>query len=73
MNLVTRTTFSCQGCKERYVGCHSTCKIHKEEKEKYDNDVARIKKEKQNDRDVIGFLAISTYKTKRMPIPDRTK
>ena len=32
-----------------------------------------IKKTKQQDRDVIGFLAISTYKTKRMPIPDRTK
>lgn len=73
MNLVTRTTFSCQGCTKRYVGCHSTCKKYKEEKLRYDNETEGIKKTKQQDRDVIGFLAISTYKTKRMPIPDRTK
>lgn len=73
MNLVTRSTFSCQGCDKRQVGCHSTCKEYKEEKSKYNNKVEEIKKTKQYDSEVIGFLAISTYKTKRMPIPERTK
>lgn len=73
MNIVTRSAFSCQGCKVRHVGCHSTCKIHKEEKETYNNKVKEIRKEKHRDSDVIGFLAVSTYKTKRMSVPERTK
>lgn len=73
MNLVTRTTFSCNGCTKRYVGCHSTCKIHKEEKEMYDNKVKTIKKAKHDESDVIGFLTVSMLKTKRLPIPERTK
>ena len=73
MNLVTRTTFSCQGCKIRHVGCHSTCKIHKEEKEKYNNDVAKIKKAKQNHSDIIGFFTMSMLKTQKKPVQDRIK
>lgn len=73
MNLVTRTTFSCKDCKIRQIGCHSTCKIHKEEKEKYNNDVAKIKKEKQNHSDIIGFFTMSMLKTQRKPVQDRTK
>lgn len=73
MNLITRSVFSCNGCKIRHIGCHSTCKIHKEEKEKYNNDVAKIKKAKQRESDIAGFLTLSMLKIQRKPIPVRTK
>jgi len=36
---------SCYGCTDRYVGCHSTCKRHHDEKETHAKNVARAKSE----------------------------
>jgi hypothetical protein len=44
---------TCQGCKNRYPGCHATCEAYIEWKEHYSIECERIKKLKEYDNDFI--------------------
>ena len=44
---------SCNGCSQRKVGCHSTCKTHKKDKFKYELMKRRIKNAKATDNAMV--------------------
>lgn len=38
---------NCKDCKNRYIGCHSTCEVYKKFKENIDNRNTKIHKYKE--------------------------
>ena len=43
---------SCKDCKDRYVGCHSTCEKYINAKKEYDELQEKIKKSKYRENDL---------------------
>lgn len=37
---------TCKNCTDRHIGCHSTCKTYMLEKQKHDEEQAKIRKDK---------------------------
>jgi len=37
--------YPCKGCKDRYVGCHSDCKLYLDKKDEFQKDYKARKKE----------------------------
>ena len=51
---------TCKNCTERHVGCHSTCKTYKLEKQRHEENQARIRQEKAS------YNLYREYKNERM-------
>lgn len=51
---------TCKNCTERHVGCHSTCKAYKLEKQRHEENQARIRQEKAS------YNLYREYKNERM-------
>lgn len=47
---------SCKNCKDRHVGCHSTCEKYINAKKEYDELQEKIKKSKYREND-LNFVA----------------
>lgn len=47
---------TCKNCTNRHVGCHSTCKAYKLEKQEYDEEQAKIRKDKASYNEYRGYM-----------------
>ena len=65
------TISTCKDCKDRKVGCHGYCERYKEERAKYDNQSANIRKIKQDNGDVSKFLISNAIKRTRGQVWER--
>lgn len=51
----------CKNCKERYVGCHSTCKEYNDKKSKYDK-IKQIENQKRNEIGALNDIKVNGIK-----------
>lgn len=55
---------SCKDCKDRYVGCHSTCEKYINAKKEYDELQEKIKKSKYREND-LNFVSSKKHMSSR--------
>lgn len=56
---------SCLNCKERYVGCHSTCEKYLNEKAAHDEEVKLIRQQRELEDMFIGMKVKEIIKKTR--------
>ena len=55
---------SCKDCKDRHVGCHSTCEKYINAKKEYDELQEKIKKSKHREND-LNFVSSKKHMSSR--------
>lgn len=55
---------SCKDCKDRYIGCHSTCEKYINAKKEYDELQEKIKKSKYREND-LNFVSSKKHMSSR--------
>lgn len=55
---------SCKDCKDRHVGCHSTCEKYINAKKEYDELQEKIKKSKYREND-LNFVSSKKHMSSR--------
>lgn len=59
--VVKMSKFTCNGCENRYVGCHRDCKKYKRERKEYE----KAKEYVNEDKEYVDYMIRSMGKNKR--------